>query len=197
MAHLLKIEIRRYLYSPGRAALNVLDAARDVAARGVPPAVGSWLREATGEAHALVNETRRGMAALAEAERVFDGVAAGNTPLWLSFYNADCHAARLKGRCLARLQHPADATHALHEALALLPGTFVRERSGTLIDLAAAYTQMHEIEQACHAASEADMLARRTGSERNRKRLRQLLCDLMPWTGLDCVQGLYRQILLN
>lgn len=181
----------------GAGALSVLDTARDVAGRGVPAAVVSWLGEATGEAYGLLNESRRGMGALAEAERVFDAVSTGNTPLWISFFNADCHAARLKGRCLTRLDRPADAVRALYEALTLLPPTFVRERSGTLIDLAIAYAQLRQIEQACDAAAEADRLARRTGSERNRKRLRQLLVDLMPYTGVDCVQGLYRQVLLN
>ena len=180
----------------GRAALSILDTAQGIAAR-TAPAVRSWLREASGEAHGLVNEHRHGLTALAEAERFFDKTTIANTPVWLTFFNADCHAARLKGRCLTRLRRPAAATRALYEALTLLPPTFVRERSGTLIDLAIAYTQLHKIEQACHVATEADQLARRTSSHRNRNRLRQLLVDLMPWTHLECVQNLYRQVLLN
>ncbi|MET7950010.1 hypothetical protein [Micromonospora sp. NPDC005324] len=181
----------------GRTALSLLGTARDVGGPSMPAAVNSWLGEAIGEAHGLLDEPRRGMTALAEAERVFDGVSAANTPVWLSFFNADCHAARLKGRCLTRLSRPTDATRSLYEALTLLPADFVRERSGTFIDLAVAYTQMNQVEQACHAATQADILARRTGSERNRKRLRQLLIDLLPWAGLDCVQSLYRQVLIN
>jgi hypothetical protein len=180
----------------GRGALDVLETARDVAGRTVP-ALTSWLQEAGGEAHGCLDESRRGLNALAQAERTFDGVTADNTPAWLAFFNAECHAARLKGRCLTRLHHPGEATRALYEALTLLPPTFVRERSGTLIDLAAAYVQMCQIEQACDAATQADILARRTGSERNRKRLRQLLVDLMPWASLDCVQSVYREVLLN
>ena len=181
----------------GAGALRVLGTAREIAARGVPPAVNSWLGEAIGEAHGLLNEPRRGATALADAERAFDGVTANNTPVWLTFFNADCHAARLKGRCLMRLRQPQPAVRALYEALSLLPAHFVRERAGTLIDLAFVYTQLQQIEQACDVASQADALARHTGSERNRKRLRQLLCELMPWTRLDCVQSLYRQVLLN
>ncbi|GAA0408417.1 hypothetical protein GCM10009541_59390 [Micromonospora gifhornensis] len=181
----------------GKAALSVLDTAQSVAGHGSPAAVRSWLHEATGEAHGLLGQPQLGLVALAQAERVFDGVDANASPVWLGFYNADCHAARLKGRCLARLRQPREATRALYEALTLLPPAFVRERSGTLIDLAVAYVQMGQVEQACDAASQADTLARRTGSERNRKRLRELLIDLMPWTNIDCVQSLYRQVLLN
>jgi hypothetical protein len=181
----------------GTGALRVLGAARDLAGRGVPAAVTSWLGEATGEAHGLTGEPRRGMTALAAAERAFDGVTAANTPGWLAFFNANCHAARLKGRCLMRLRQPRPAASALYEALTLLPTHFVRERSGTLIDLAFVHVQMRQVEQACDVATQADVLARRTSSERNRKRLRQLLCEMMPWTGLECVQRLYRQVLLD
>lgn len=181
----------------GRAALNVLDTARELGGRGVPAAVRSWLREASGEAHGLLDQPRRGLAVLADAERAFDGVSPDNTPAWLTFFNADCHAARLTGRCLTRLNRPREATRALYEALTLLPASFVRERSGTLIDLAVAYVQLRNVEQACEAAIQADILARQTGSVRNRERLRHLLVDLLPWTSLDCVQRLYRQILLN
>lgn len=181
----------------GRTALSLLGTARDVGGRSLPAAVNSWLGEAIGEAYGFLHAPRQGMTALAEAERIFDGVNVDNTPAWLSFFNADCHAARLKGRCLTRLSRPTEATRALYEALTLLPAEFVRERSGTFIDLAVAYTQQSQIEQACYAATQADVLARRTGSERNRKRLRQLLVDLLPWTRLDCVQSLYRQVLIN
>ncbi|MGV9977021.1 hypothetical protein ACWDUH_05030 [Micromonospora wenchangensis] len=181
----------------GKAALDVLDTAQGVADRGSPAAVRSWLHEATGEAYALLGQPRPGLVALAQAEKFFDGASANASPAWLGFYNAECHAARLKGRCLTRLRQPRDATRALYEALTLLPPAFVRERSGTLIDLASAYVQMGQVEQACDVAGQADILARRTGSARNRKRLRELLIDLMPWTNIDCVQNLYRQVLLN
>jgi hypothetical protein len=181
----------------GKGALRVLGTAQDLAVRGVPAAVTSWLAEAAGEAHGLTGEARQGMTALASAERAFDLVTVDNTPAWLAFFNANCHAARLKGRCLMRLRQPRPAASALYEALTLLPPHFVRERSGTLIDLALVYIQMRQIEQACDVATQADILARQTGSERNSKRLRQLLCELMPWTNLDCVQSLYRQVLLD
>jgi tetratricopeptide (TPR) repeat protein len=181
----------------GGAALRVLDTAKDLVSRGVPPAVVSWIYEAIGEAHGLCGEHGPGANALAVAEKRFDAVTSENTPAWLSFFNADCHAARLKGRCLTRLNQPAAAVNTLHEALTLLPATFVRERSGTLIDLAYAHVRLKRVEEACHVATQADVLARRTQSERNRRRLRELLVDLMPWIELVCVRDLYRQVLLN
>jgi len=135
--HAYSLGVVSYLYlhaGNGKEALGALEVARELAGRGVPAAVGSWLSEATGEAYGLLDQSHLGLTALAEAERAFDGVGADSTPVWLSFFNAECHAARLKGRCLTRLRRPRDPTRALYEALTLLPGTFVRERSGTLID---------------------------------------------------------------
>ncbi|QOC93910.1 tetratricopeptide repeat protein [Micromonospora craniellae] len=198
--HAYSLGVMSYIHlhaGDGKAALRLLETAQGLAGRGNPPAVRSWLHEATGEAYGLLGQPQPGLVALARAERVFDGVDANSAPAWLGFYNADCHAARLKGRCLIRLRQPRDATQALYEALTLLPPTFVRERSGTLIDLAVAYVQMGQVEQACEMARQADTLARRTGSERNRKRLRELLVDLLPWTNVNGVQSLYRQVLLN
>jgi len=181
----------------GDKALRVLATATEISARGVPPAVRSWIAEATGEAHAFRGDARAGMAALHRAETAFDGVGVANTPVWLSFFNDNSHAARLKGRCLMRHHQLRQAEQALLEALDLLPTTFVRERSGTLIDLAFVHVQQREIEQACQVASEAETMARRTQSGRNQRRLRELLVELMPWTQLASVHDLYRQLLLN
>jgi tetratricopeptide (TPR) repeat protein len=198
--HAYALGVASYIYlhaGDGAAALRLLDSADGLATRGIPAAVRSWLSEARGEAYAFARDPRAGLRALNDAERTFDSVTVENTPGWLAFFNADCHAARLKGRCLVRLRRPREAVPALFEALNLLPLPFVRERSGTLIDLAFAYVQLKEIEEACTVARQATELARRTQSERNLKRLRELLLELMPWTDLGCVQDLYRQLLLN
>jgi hypothetical protein len=60
---------------------------------------------------------------------------------------------------------------------------------------ATAYVHLRDLEHACEAAMHADRLARMTGSERNRNRLRELLLKFLPWTDQDCVKSLYHQIL--
>ena len=142
-------------------------------------------------------DTPAGLRALHYAERAFDGVTAGNTPVWLTFFNSEAHAARLLGRAFMRLRRPREATTALHDALNLLPDDFVRERAGTLIDMAYVCVQRRDIEQACRTALDAEALTRSTASERNLRRLRELLVELMPWTNLECVRDLYRKLLLG
>jgi transcriptional regulator with XRE-family HTH domain len=182
----------------GPAALRILSDAADIArAPSVPAAVASWLAEAVAEAQGLRGDVRAGLCSLAEAERRFDGVTADNTPAYLTFYNAECHVARLKGRCLMRLRQPAAAVAASQSALTMLPDTFVRERAGTLIDLAFAFVQLKEIDEACRIAGEAYDLATQTRSDRSRQRLNQLLISLLPHTGREPVQTLYRRLLLG
>jgi hypothetical protein len=105
---------------------------------GVNPAVRSWLYEAVAEAYAFAGDRKAGAQALGQAEQLFDAVVPGSVPCWLGFFNAQEHAARLQGRCLMRLGEGWAAIATLQTACELLPDQFVRERSGTFIDLAAA-----------------------------------------------------------
>lgn len=176
----------------GEQALRLLDAAKDIAdgRKHVHPAVRSWLWEATGEAHAIVGNGSAGAAALHRSETLFDLVEPDNVPGWLGFYNAGCHSVRLRGRGLVRLGDMRAAIVALDEARRLLPGHFVREHSGTLIDLAAVYVSLSEPEHAVELADEAFRLAVSTGSERNQSRIHALLPALARYRALPAVREL-------
>jgi transcriptional regulator with XRE-family HTH domain len=176
----------------GTDAVRLLLAALHVAENprfGVNPAVRSWLSEAIGEAYALSGEHQAGARALATAERLFDNVLPDEVPAWLGFFNGNEHVMRLKGRCLVRLGEGRAATTALEEAVAALPAHYVRERSGTLIDLATAQLMPKqagqpstaEPEAAATTALEAWHLAVQTGSGRNQRRVRELLPQFAPY----------------
>lgn len=184
----------------GNEAVRLLDAALHVANTprfGVNPAVRSWLYEALGEAHAYAGDRRAGAAALAQAELLFDGVQLDTVPHWLGFFNAQEHAARLKGRCLMRLADGHAAIATLRTACELLPEHYVRERSGTFIDLASAHlmeanrtTSAPDPEVAADIASKAWRLAVLTRSGRNQRRIKELLPTFRRFAHLDHVQAL-------
>ncbi|MFI0418634.1 hypothetical protein [Spongiactinospora sp. 9N601] len=181
----------------GHDALKLLSAASEMATHAVPPAVRSWIAEARGEALALTGDQRAGLSSLHAAEVAFDKVTESTAPPWLAFYNSPVHAARLKGRCLVRLGHANAAIEVLNDSLRQLPPTYVRERGGTLIDLANALAQAGEIDEACRIAAQADELSRATSSQRNLRRLRELLVVLVPWNRSACVQELASRLLLS
>lgn len=183
----------------GNEAVRLLDSALRIANTprfGVNPAVRSWLHEALAEAHAFAGNHEAGAKALAEAERLFDAVQADSVPHWLGFYNTQEHATRLQGRCLLRLGDVRAAITALDSACELLPEQYVRERSGTLIDLASAHLLESgkkvapEPEAAADAAHEAWRLALQTDSQRNQRRVREMLPAFKPYASLEIVQSL-------
>lgn len=187
----------------GNEALRLLDSALRIANTprfGVNPAVRSWLYEAMAEAYAFAGDLKAGAMALAQAERLFDKVQVDSVPHWLGFYNAHVHATRLKGRGLTRLGDSRAAIVTLESACELLPEHYVRERSGTLIDLAAAHlmeagkTASPEPDAAAESAHEAWRLALVTDSGRNQHRIRELLPAFKPYAHLDSVQSLTDEV---
>jgi tetratricopeptide (TPR) repeat protein len=182
----------------GNEAVKLLDSALRIANTprfGVNPAIRSWLYEALAEAHAFAGNQVAGAQALAESERLFDGVDANDVPHWLGFYDAEVHATRLRGRCLLRLGARRPAIAALESACESLSGQYVRERSGTLIDLASAHLLDSDRagpdpDAAAATAQNAWHLALLTGSARNQHRIQDLLPAFTPYANLESVQSL-------
>jgi hypothetical protein len=134
---------------------------------------------------------------LGPGRAVVCGVCSDTVPPWLGFFNSEAHAARLKGRCLMRLNEGRAAIRTLELAAELLPDHYVRERAGTLIDLAAAHlleanaaTEPAMPVEAAEIALEAWRLSVVTESSRNQRRIRELLPDFAPYRHLESVQTL-------
>lgn len=161
---------------------------------GVDPAVHSWLCEAMGEAQALAGDRAAGATFLHRAEQLYDRVGRSQVPPWLGFFNSSVHVTRLKGRCLVKLGEASNAVVTLEAAITQLPTHYVRERSGTLIDLAAAYLLRKKAivdpDAAATAALEAWDLALTTGSGRNQRRIRKLLPQFAHYRHRPAVQRL-------
>src|SRR5215470_1712673 len=199
--HAYALGVRSYIYLHGKrgiealrpleGALRVADAPRFA----VNPAVRSWLYLAMAEACALAGDRRGGAKALMRAEQLFDSVRQDGVPRWLGFFNAQEHAARLKGRCLMRLGDDRGAIATLQTACESLPERYVRERSGTLIDLATAQLMegyaggLSGPEAAADTLHEAWRLALLTNSGRNQRRVRELLPAFKPYAHLENAQA--------
>jgi len=101
----------------------------------------------------------------------------------------------------ARLGEGRAAITTLQTACELLPDQFVRERSGTLIDLAAAQlmdanpaTNPPDPEAAATTTQQAWLLATLTDSGRNQRRIRELLPAFEPYAHLDSIQALTHSV---
>ncbi|MER6047574.1 helix-turn-helix transcriptional regulator [Streptomyces sp. NPDC001793] len=160
------------LMEAGRPALGVdlvREAQRSLGREG-SPRLQAWLHAAEAElcAHAgLKDDARRALDAAAAA--IPPGVEARDPEMPSIFLNGG-HLARWHGHVLAMLGDGA-AVSSLYDALRVVDPTFVRAQAGLHIDLAHAHLARAEYEEANNQVRQARLLANRTGSVRQRRRV--------------------------
>ncbi|MFE7012132.1 XRE family transcriptional regulator [Streptomyces sp. NPDC057651] len=160
------------LCEAGRPALGlelVRDAQRTLSQAG-SPRLRAWLHAAEAElcAHAGFPD---------DCQRALDAAAASippgpedRDPDMLSIFLNDAHLARWRGNVLALLGD-GDAVTSLYEALEVVDPTFVRAQAGLHSDLVQAHLARGEYDDASAHLRQARLLASRTGSVRQRRRI--------------------------
>ncbi|MEV3875319.1 helix-turn-helix transcriptional regulator [Streptomyces sp. NPDC049906] len=160
------------LCEAGRPALAVdlvRDAQRTVGKAG-SPRLRAWLYAAEAEvcAHAgMADDCRR---ALDAAMASIPPGPEDRDPDMVSIFLNGAHLARWRGNILALLGEDGAVT-SLYDALEVMDPTFVRARGGLHTDLAQAHLMRGEYEEAHTQLRQARLLAGRTGSVRQRRRV--------------------------
>lgn len=160
------------LCEAGRPALGVelvRDAQRTLGTGG-SPRLRAWLHATEAElcAHAaMVDDCRR---ALEKAAECIPGGSEDRDSDMLSIFLNGSHLARWQGNVLALLGDSGAVT-SLYDALKVMDPTFVRARAGTHADLAQAHLARAEYDDAQTHLRQARLLASRTGSVRQRRRV--------------------------
>lgn len=154
------------------AAVEQLTHARDIANGTATPLLRAWLTAAHGETLAAAGYAD-------DARRAFDTAAAllrtdSTDPALPFLFLGDSHLDRWRGNALARVGAP-DAIEQLTAALARLPADFVRARTGLLVDLAYAHAAAGNRDAALTCAQQARRLAGQIKSDRQQRRLNQLV----------------------
>lgn len=158
-----------------RAAVEQLDAARNVARRSAPALLRSWLAAAHGEG--LAADGRPG-----DALRAFDVADAllpsdPVDPQLPFLFLGGAHLDRWRGHALARLGN-AEAISVLADALQRLDPSFARAETGLLVDLATAFVAVGERDEARRHLDEAASLANEIGSARQQHRIVDIAASL-------------------
>lgn len=153
------------------AAVEQLAQARALAEDAAPLLLRSWLAAAHGEGLAA-NGHRD------DALRAFDtaGDLLGGDPVdpALPFvFLGGAHLDRWRGNALSRIGDH-QAIEQLNDALPRLPSSFVRARTGMLVDLAVAYAAAGDREQALARSRDARRLATQIRSDRQLRRLSRI-----------------------
>jgi len=156
----------------GALAIEQLADACALAEPVAPPLLRAWLAAAHGEGLAATGHRDAALRAFDTASGLLptDPV----NPAMPFLFLGDTHLERWRGHALARLSAP-DAIDHLTSALARLPSTFVRARTGLLVDLAVAHAAAGDRDAALSHARQARRLAAQIRSDRQQRRLRALV----------------------
>lgn len=156
-------------------ARTVIQHAQQQFGSSVPGVLRAWLHAAEGEAHAAEGNRDHTLRALdSAAQELASGPADDSLPFVML---NESHLARWRGHCLARLgeeQAIDDLTSALD---GMGEGRFGRAETGLRVDLALAFQARGDVSESQQHARRAADLAGRTGSERQRRRIANLLRD--------------------
>ncbi|HET9253974.1 MAG TPA: tetratricopeptide repeat protein [Pseudonocardiaceae bacterium] len=154
------------------AAVDQLTHARAIANGTASPLLAAWLAAAHGETLAAAGHAD-------DARRAFDTAfrllpADPVDPALPFLFLGDSHLDRWRGNALARLGAPG-AVDQLAAALTRLPAEFVRARTGLLVDLAYAHAAVGDRDAALTYAQQARRLVVQIKSDRQQRRLNQLV----------------------
>lgn len=167
------------LCEAGRPALGVdlvRDAQRTVGRSG-SARLRAWLYAAEAEMCAYAGMPDDCRRALDAAMNTIPPGPEDRDPDMLSIFLNGVHLTRWQGNVLALLGD-GDAVTSLYEALEAMDPTFVRARAGLHTDLAHAHLTRAEYDDAHTHLRQARLLASRTGSVRQRRRVDMLSARL-------------------
>ncbi|MGB6165447.1 MAG: tetratricopeptide repeat protein [Pseudonocardiaceae bacterium] len=153
-------------------ALDQFAHARTLANGTATPLLHSWLAAAHGEILAAASHADDARRAFDTASRLLP--ADPVDPALPFLFLGDSHLDRWRGNALARVDAP-DAIDQLTDALTRLPADFVRARVGLLVDLAYAHAAAGDRDTALTHARQARRLATQIKSDRQQRRLNQLV----------------------
>ncbi|MGH3913477.1 MAG: hypothetical protein ACRDTC_08710 [Pseudonocardiaceae bacterium] len=116
--------------------------------------------------------------------------AAGDqTPSYAYFYDEALHIS-IRGGCHLTLRESERATGYAQQSLATLDPSLTRNTALTIVDLARAYAQSHEVDEAARLLGNAGDIAAHNSSTRLIEVLQQGRADLQPWANATAVREL-------
>lgn len=153
-------------------AVRACAATREAWARALQGEPDDCLRKLDDAAQLLAESLERGRA---------------DEPPWIYWYTEE-HLPIQRGICNVMLGQPRRAITIFDDAIANLPGAFVRDRAYYLLWSARAHARNNDPEQAGRAALQAAQLATDTGSTTVIQELRGLQAEIERWSDVQVVQ---------
>jgi tetratricopeptide (TPR) repeat protein len=151
-------------------ALALADHAERHGTSGARPAVRSWLAATRAYVHACLGDEKASRADLDRAFALLDDDSGERLPTYVAYYGQP-NLEKWAGHTVLRLADdrsasPEEARSAIERALAIWPGSGVRESGEVLAAAASARLAQREIDEAIRLTKDAYDVAIRTGSPR-------------------------------
>jgi tetratricopeptide (TPR) repeat protein len=175
------------------AALALIQQGQAFAGQAVTATRRAWLAAMEAKAHAGLGDARPCSEALGQATDAIENAGPAENRLGTDFFDVPRLLA-FKGTCALLLHQPRAARAVLAEGLALRPPSDVKGRSLARLDLAAAYVQEREPEQAHATALEALSIPPQYRVGPILQRARRVQADLAPWSDERPVRDLADQL---
>ncbi|MFJ5534496.1 XRE family transcriptional regulator [Streptomyces sp. NPDC093261] len=167
------------LCDAGRApmAVQLIRDAQRLGGKAMSPRLTAWLYAAEAEICARASLPDDCQRALEKATRTLPPGDEARDPDMLSIFLNEGHLTRWRGNALALIGND-EAVSNLYTALDNADPTFIRASAGLRCDLAQAHMARGEYDQAHDHLRQARLIANRTGSVRQRRRVEQLTQQL-------------------
>jgi tetratricopeptide (TPR) repeat protein len=167
------------LCDAGRApmAVQLIRDAQRLGGKAMSPRLTAWLYAAEAEICARAGMPDDCLRALEKAVRSLPPGAEARDPDMPSIFLNEGHLTRWRGNALALIGDD-EAVSSLYAALDNADPTFIRASAGMRCDLAQAHIARGEYDQAHEHLRQARLIASRTGSVRQRRRVEQLTQQL-------------------
>ncbi len=162
-----------------RQALDVLQAAHDVASRTSSTVTSSWLAAIACHTNARLGDGHEAWRSYGMAERLLEASERDTCTSWMSFFHM-AHVVSAGGRAYLALGQHRHALRELERALALHPPHLVRERSQFLCHLGEAHIAANELDAGCSFLGDAVEIASWTKSARIVQRVRSIRGSISP-----------------
>ncbi len=174
-------------------ALVLVQQGQTFAGRATTPTRHAWLTAMEAKAHAGLGDARACSEALGRAANALEQPGSSGNRLGTDFFDVPRLFA-FKGTCLLLLRQPKAARTALAEGLALRNASDIKGRSLTRLDLAAAYAQERELEQAHVTAIKALSIPPQYRVGPILQRARQVQAELAPLSDESSIRDLAEQL---
>ncbi|MGY1582997.1 XRE family transcriptional regulator [Streptomyces sp. MN13] len=167
------------LCDAGRApmAVQLIREAQRLGGKAMSPRLTAWLYAAEAEICARAGMADDCKRALENAVRSLPPGEEARDPDMLSIFLNEGHLTRWRGNALVLIGDD-EAVESLYKALDTTDPTFIRASAGLRCDLAQAHMARGEYDQAQEHLRQARLIANRTGSVRQRRRIEQLTQQL-------------------